>query len=140
MREICAEVAETLDIDCVNGGTAVVIQGPRFSTKAESNWFHSMGWAVVNMTQYPEVVLARELGMCYLNISLVTDWDVWIAGQTGIKTVTAEEVGRVFKENNENLLRLLEEMMPTISEERTCDCAAMLDQAVISPLVLEEEL
>ena len=140
MREICAETAETLGISCVNGGTAVIIQGPRFSTKAESNWFHSMGWAVINMTQYPEVVLARELGMCYLNISLVTDWDVWIAGQTGIKTVTAEEVGRVFKENNENLLRLLEEMLPAISEDRACDCASMLDQAVISPLVLEEEL
>jgi 5'-methylthioadenosine phosphorylase len=57
-------------------GTVVVIQGPRFSTRAESAWFTAEGWHLVNMTQYPEVVLARELELCYLNLSYVTDYDV----------------------------------------------------------------
>ncbi|MDY6796732.1 MAG: S-methyl-5'-thioadenosine phosphorylase [Actinomycetota bacterium] len=139
MRRICQETAEQIGVPCRNGGTAVVVQGPRFSTKAESSWFHSMGWSVVNMTQYPEVVLSRELGMCYLNVSLVTDWDVWIAGQTGIKTVTAEEVGRVFKNNIANVKRLMEAFLPVIARAEPCDSGAILQEAVISPQVLEEE-
>jgi 5'-methylthioadenosine phosphorylase len=138
MRRICAETAGGLDISCRNGGTAVIINGPRFSTRAESKWYHSQGWDVINMTQYPEIVLTRELGMCYLNVSLVTDWDVWIADEEGVKSVTADEVGRVFMENNERMLRLLEEMLPALSAPRSCDCFAMLDEATISPLVIEE--
>jgi 5'-methylthioadenosine phosphorylase len=138
LRGLCAATAGELGIPCRNGGTAVVIQGPRFSTRAESRWYHSMGWHVINMTQYPEVVLARELGMCYLNISLVTDWDVWVADEVGFKTVTAEEVGRVFRENNEKLLQLLEEMVPRLPETRNCSCGDVLREATISPLVLEE--
>ncbi|OFW55445.1 MAG: methylthioadenosine phosphorylase [Candidatus Solincola sediminis] len=138
MREVCANTAEKLGIPYRGGGTAVIINGPRFSTKAESKWYHSMGWDVINMTQYPEVALARELGMCYLNISLVTDWDVWIADEEGVGMVTADEVGRVFKANNDEMMLLLQEMIPGLSVELGCDCAAMLDEAVISPLELEE--
>jgi 5'-methylthioadenosine phosphorylase len=138
MRQVCAATAAKLSISCRNGGTAVVIEGPRFSTRAESKWYHSLGWDVINMTQFPEVVLARELGMCYLNISLVTDWDVWIADEEGAKSVTAEEVGRVFKENNQKLLQLLEEMMPELQSERTCSCSSMLEEATISPLEIQE--
>lgn len=140
LRKLCQKTAEDLGISCRDGGTAAVIEGPRFSTRAESSWFHSMGWSVVNMTQYPEVVLSRELGMCYLNISLVTDWDVWIAGQTGIKTVTAEEVGKVFQENIDNVKRLLESFVPAVEEAEPCGCADILEESIISPLVLEEEL
>ena len=63
-----------------DGGTVVVIEGPRFSTRAESAWFRAMGWDLVNMTAYPEGWLARELGLCYANLSLVTDYDVGVAG------------------------------------------------------------
>ena len=79
-------------------GTVVVIQGPRFSTRAESKWFASQGWEVINMTQYPECYLARELEICYCNISLITDHD---AGTEGVEPVTNDEVVRVFNENNE---------------------------------------
>ena len=79
-------------------GTVVVIQGPRFSTRAESKWFASQGWEVINMTQYPECYLARELEICYCNISLITDHDV---GTEGVEPVTNEEVIRVFNENNQ---------------------------------------
>jgi 5'-methylthioadenosine phosphorylase len=138
MRNICAEAANKMDIQCRNGGTAVIIGGPRFSTKAESKWYHTMGWDVINMTQYPEVVLARELGMCYLNISLVTDWDVWMADEKGAKSVTSDEIGRVFKENNESMLRLLREIVPAISGEHTCACSSALDEATLSPLEIQE--
>jgi 5'-methylthioadenosine phosphorylase len=138
MRQISKATADGLGIECRDGGTAVIINGPRFSTKAESRWYHTQGWDVINMTQYPEVVLAREAGMCYLNISLVTDWDVWIADEEGAKTVTADEVGRVFKENNENLMRLLEEMIPALAADRACSCSSMLDEATLSPLELLE--
>ena len=81
-----------------------MIEGPRFSTRAESAWFASAGWEVINMTQYPEAVLARELELCYANISLITDYDV---GVEGVPPVTHEEVVRVFTENNERLRDLL---------------------------------
>ena len=64
-----------------DGGTMVVINGPRFSTRAESQWFRSMGWHVVNMTGYPEAVLAAELGVPYATIALVTDYDAGVDGQ-----------------------------------------------------------
>ena len=68
----------------MDGGTVVVIQGPRFSTRAESRWFAAAGWDVVNMTQYPECWLARELGLCYANVSLVTDYDVGLEGMPDV--------------------------------------------------------
>ena len=85
---------------CTTAGTVVVIQGPRFSTRAESTWFASAGWEVINMTQYPEAYLARELGICYVTIALITDYDV---GVEGVPPVTHEEVIRVFNENNARL-------------------------------------
>ena len=79
-------------------GTIVVIQGPRFSTRAESKWFSGLGWEVINMTNYPECYLARELEMCYVNISLITDYDVGLEGQAGIEPVSHAEVMKVFAE------------------------------------------
>ncbi|MGF2951491.1 S-methyl-5'-thioadenosine phosphorylase, partial [Mycobacterium sp. THU-M116] len=72
--------------DVVDGGTMVVIQGPRFSTRAESRWFASAGFGLVNMTGYPESVLARELEICYATIALVTDLDAGIESGDGVKT------------------------------------------------------
>ncbi len=70
LRKIVIKAAKELQINCHEKGTVVVIQGPRFSTKAESNWYSRQGWEVINMTQYPEVTLARELEICFVNISL----------------------------------------------------------------------
>ncbi len=74
----------------VRGGTVVVIQGPRFSTRAESRWFAASGFDVVNMTQYPECWLARELELCYANIALVTDYDVGLEGMPHVEPVSAD--------------------------------------------------
>ena len=108
-------------------GTVVVIQGPRFSTRAESRWFSAAGWDVVNMTQYPEVVLARELGICYSGIALVTDYDVGLEGVEGIEPVTMDVIFRVLAENVERVRRLLARVIPAIPAERSCACGQALD-------------
>jgi 5'-methylthioadenosine phosphorylase len=82
--------------DVLDGGTMVVINGPRFSTRAESRWFRSMGWEVVNMTGYPEAVLAAELGIRYASIALVTDYD---AGVDGHEPVTMDAVFAMMRSN-----------------------------------------
>lgn len=139
LRALAAGVAEEMGITCHPDGTAVIIQGPRFSTRAESRWFIQAGWSVINMTQYPEVVLARELGICFLNVSLVTDWDAGLAGQPGVRAVTADEVTRVFEQNIEEIRDFLSRMIPAIPEERGCACRDSLRGAVFSPSELVED-
>lgn len=101
LRKLAVETIREHGIPCHDGGTVVVIQGPRFSTKAESRWFTSMGWQVINMTQYPEAYLCRELGMAVVNISLITDYDSGIVADTA--AVTAHDVLEVFKSNSEKI-------------------------------------
>lgn len=116
LRKLAIDTAKTQRIPVHETGTVVVIQGPRFSTRAESKWYSRNGWHVINMTQYPEVVLARELGMCYVNISLVTDYDAGCVDLPGVQPVQAEEVVRVLKANNDRVRKLIIEMisrMPT---------------------------
>jgi len=131
LRGIAVDTAGELGIPVHGRGTVVVIQGPRFSTRAESRFFSSMGWEVINMTQYPECVLARELGICYVNISLITDYDVGLEGRPDIKPVTHTEVLRVFQENNERVRELIFKMISKIREERGCECGHALDTARI---------
>jgi 5'-methylthioadenosine phosphorylase len=104
----------------------VVIEGPRFSTRAESRWYASIGGAVVNMTGHPEAVLARELGLCYAAIALVTDLDAGVEGDQG---VTHEEVFRVFAENTDRVREILLDAvtrLPT-TDARPCACGHALD-------------
>ncbi|MFF5084146.1 S-methyl-5'-thioadenosine phosphorylase [Actinoplanes sp. NPDC000266] len=108
----------------VDGGTMVVVEGPRFSTRAESRWFTAIGGTIVNMTGHPEAVLARELGLCYTSIALVTDLDAGVEGDHG---VTQEEVFRVFAENTERLRDVLLDAVTKLPERRTCPCASALD-------------
>ncbi|MDP3998633.1 MAG: S-methyl-5'-thioadenosine phosphorylase [bacterium] len=107
-------------------GTVVVIGGPRFSTAAESLWFSKMGWDVVNMTQYPEVTLARELEMCYTAIALVTDYDAGISSKEKIPPVSVAEFTKVFQKNNEKAKELLYVMIKNWPRERTCECGKAL--------------
>src|SRR5436190_716993 len=90
-------------------GTVVVIQGPRFSTKAESKWFSDAGWEVINMTQYPEAWLCRELGIAVVNISLITDYDAGV--HEGTEAVDARSVLEVFAQNAERIQRVVLEMV-----------------------------
>ena len=104
----------------------MTIQGPRFSTRAESRWFQELGWDVINMTAYPEGFLARELELCYANISMVTDHDV---GVEGTEPVSHEQVIRVFNENNERLRELLFAVIPKIGPQPEDVCATALQGA-----------
>jgi 5'-methylthioadenosine phosphorylase len=127
MRAVAIDAGRELGLPLRERGTVVVIQGPRFSTRAESKSFAGHGWEIINMTQSPEAVLARELEICYANISLVTDYDVGVEGE--IPEVTNDEVVRVFAENNERLRELLFRAIPALPEERDCPCATALTGA-----------
>jgi 5'-methylthioadenosine phosphorylase len=122
LRKLAVEKARMLGITVHETGTVVVIQGPRFSTRSESKWFGSQGWEVINMTQYPECVLARELGMCFVNISLITDYDVGVEGDPDLAAVTHEAVIEVFNRNNDKLRALLHELIAAIPETPGCKC------------------
>jgi len=114
-------------------GTVVVIEGPRFSTISESKWFTSMGWEVINMTQYPEVVLARELEMCFLNISVVTDYDVGVVSEGSVEPVSHEMVTKIFNENLEKLKTLIINIIKDIPDKREkCKCGETLKGARVS--------
>jgi 5'-methylthioadenosine phosphorylase len=132
MRRIAVEAAERLGLKFHGSGTVVVVQGPRFSTRAESALFRKQGWDVINMTQYPEVILAREMELCYLNISLVTDYDVGLEGDPSAKPVSQAEVVRVFDRNLGNLRSLVVEIMKALPEERGCGCGSALEHARLS--------
>jgi 5'-methylthioadenosine phosphorylase len=128
LRRILVETARELGIRARDGGTVVVIQGPRFSTRAESRWFQAAGWDTINMTAYPEGYLARELELCYANISMVTDHDV---GVEGTEPVSHAEVVRVFGENNEKLRELLFAAIPKIGPQPADVCSTALRGARI---------
>jgi 5'-methylthioadenosine phosphorylase len=129
LRKLASKAASKLKLPYHYGGTVVVIQGPRFSTRAESRFFRKQGWDVINMTQYPEVVLARELEMCYLNISVVTDYDSGLEGDPKVKPVSHEQVIKAFNDNIENLRTLITEIIETIPEKRSCTCGTALEHA-----------
>jgi 5'-methylthioadenosine phosphorylase len=126
--ELSRILVEAGDERVVSGGTVVVIQGPRFSTRAESRWFAQVGFDVVNMTQYPEAWLARELGLCYANVSLVTDYDV---GLEGMKPVSADQAFEVFAANLDRLRALLFRAVPRIGPQPDDVCASALDSAIV---------
>jgi 5'-methylthioadenosine phosphorylase len=128
LRGILVATARELGIPVVDGGTVVVVQGPRFSTRAESRWFQQSGFDVINMTAYPEAILARELELCYATIAMVTDHDV---GVEGTEPVSAERVGEVFAQNNERLRELLLAVIPRIGEQPHDVCATALASARI---------
>lgn len=113
--------------DAVDGGTMVVIEGPRFSTRAESRWYADQGWSLVNMTGHPEAVLARELALCYGPIALVTDMDAGIAGSDE-PAVSQAQVFAEFARNIDRLRTLLTDVVATLpAEQAGCGCAGSLN-------------
>jgi 5'-methylthioadenosine phosphorylase len=133
--ELCSlanEVCRSQGIVSHDRGTVVVIQGPRFSTRSESRWFSRMGWEVINMTQYPEVALALELEICYLNISLITDYDAGLEGREDVTPVSVESVIKVFNENNHRVRQVIRDLIPLIPTSRECPCATALQGAVVN--------
>ncbi|MGC5343601.1 S-methyl-5'-thioadenosine phosphorylase [Streptomyces sp. AM 4-1-1] len=125
-RRAALDAARAHAWEPVDGGTLVVVEGPRFSSRAESRWHAAMGWSVVGMTGHPEAVLARELGLCYTTMTLVTDLD---AGAEAGEGVSHEEVLKVFAANVDRLRTVLFDAvagLPT-SASRDCACSHALD-------------
>lgn len=122
LRALAIEAGKQTGITVHDGGTVVVIDGPRFSTRAESQWFREMGWHVVNMTQYPEAALARELGICYASIALITDYDTGVEGLDGVEPVTMEEVFTFLETNVDRVRELLFAALAAVPVEPDWDC------------------
>jgi 5'-methylthioadenosine phosphorylase len=131
LQELAVAAGRERGVTVHDRGTVVVIQGPRFSSRAESRWFSAMGWEVVNMTQYPEVVLARELELCYVCLALITDYDVGLEGRPDVEPVSVADVERVLASNNEQVKALILGMIPRIPLERSCPCPAAMRHAVL---------
>jgi 5'-methylthioadenosine phosphorylase len=129
LRPVATEAARGAGMRVHDSGSVVVIQGPRFSTRAESRWYSSSGFEVINMTQYPEAYLARELEMCYVNLSVITDYDVAVEG----REVTMVDAMRVFGENLDKLRGALLAMVPRVPASRACPCATALDGTPLRP-------
>ena len=122
LRKLAVDTAKELEIKVHDGGTVVVINGPRFSTKAESAFFTRQGWQVINMTAFPEAYLVKELDMCPLNISLITDYDAGLVGD--VPPVSHDAVLKVFDSNIEHLKSLLFKMIEKIPfDTNNCECA-----------------
>ncbi len=135
LRRLATTTGAAAGLTMHPNGTMVVIEGPRFSTRAESAFHSSQGWDAVSMTQYPEVTLARELQMCFSGIALITDYD---SGIDEIAPVSAAEVVRVFGESNERLRRLLVSLIVQIPKDRGCECGNSLAGATLSNQQPEE--
>jgi len=129
LRNQATKAAKKLKLRIHSQGTVVVISGPRFSTAAESLWFTKMGWDVVNMTQYPEVTLARELQICYCALAFPTDYDSGLVLAGKIRPVSAREVAEVFGKNIDKAKSLILEMVKNWPREGGCECQRALGDA-----------
>ena len=127
------EAASGLDIETVRGGTYVVIDGPQFSSRAESELYRKWGANVIGMTNMPEAKLAREAEMCYATVAMVTDYDCWHPGHDD---VTVEAVIAVLQENAAHARALVEAVVPLLGGRRSAcaaGCHTTLDAALITP-------
>lgn len=115
LRRVLIKAGRAVGATVHDGGTVVVINGPRFSTRAESAWHRSAGWHVVNMTQYPEAALAREAGLAFGGIALVTDYDTGVDADPAVEPVTQEAVFEVFQHNVHRIRELLLAALPDLA-------------------------
>lgn len=132
-RDIIIDAAQRLGISVKDSGTVVTIEGPRFSSRAESNLFRAWGCDLVNMTLVPEVVLAKEAGLCYAAIAIATDYDCW--RECGEK-VSVPEVMAMFKKNVEKITSLIVETVPSIAKEDWTQTITELRETVNQSIML----
>ncbi len=123
LRQKILEIAGKKNTTIVPKGTVAVIQGPRFSTAAESKWLSANGWDVVNMTQYPECYFARELGLCYAAIAAVTDYDVGLQENLTISAGNMDAVLEIFRANIQKTKSFLLNFVESSVPELSCKCA-----------------
>lgn len=131
LGELAVQVVREHGITVHERGTIVVINGPRFSTKAESSWFASQGWEAIGMTQYPEAYLALEQAIAVVNISLITDYDCALFANGDIQPVTAKEVLQVFQRNSQRIKEVVLDLVRRIPLDLDSPCHHVLDHARI---------
>ena len=132
----CPEVAGTIGQSCEDngvvgksGGTYVCMEGPQFSTKAESNLYRSWGADVIGMTNLQEAKLAREAEICYATMAMVTDYDCWHEGHDA---VTVEQIVKALNTNAENAARVVKQAVKLMPKERGCKCGSALEFAILT--------
>lgn len=123
IRSIIVRELKAINVPCQAKGNVVVIQGPRFSTIAESKMYALWGGDIVNMTQYPECYFARELGLCYATIATVTDYDVGVPSAISMQPRSMEKVLAIFHRNTTQTVELLGKLALCSEELITCNCA-----------------
>lgn len=131
-RKILIEAAKELNLSHHTSGTNVVVEGPRFSSKAESKMFQLWGGDIINMTAVPEVVLANEAGLCYAAIAMVTDYDCW---RDDHEPVSVESVMAIFKSNVANVKKLLLAAIPRIASKEWTDITKERQAAVTNNIL-----
>ena len=127
LRELLVKASRELGLSFHPQGTIVTIEGPRFSTKAESHMFRGWNADVINMSTVPEVILAREVGICYQSIAMATDYDCWREGE---EPVTWEIVMKVMEQNADNVKKLLLAVVPQI-DFYECGCRGMTSEVKV---------
>ena len=133
---ICPQLAQAVDGACKKagvigkrGGTYVCMEGPQFSTKAESNVYRSWGMDVIGMTNLQEAKLAREAEICYVTVAMVTDYDCWHPHHD---SVTVDQIVAVLLKNAENATRVVRETVSAMPKERSCKCGSALAHAILT--------
>jgi 5'-methylthioadenosine phosphorylase len=133
---VCTTVAETITAACKaeavtvkSGGTYVCMEGPQFSTRAESNLYRSWGADVIGMTNLQEAKLAREAEICYATAAMVTDYDCWHPGHDD---VTVDQIVAVLNQNAANACRVIKSAVAAMPSERKCGCASALQYAILT--------
>ena len=132
MKNVLLKASNNIKIDVVEDGTYLAMEGPQFSTLAESNIYRSWGCDVIGMTNMPEAKLAREAEICYATVAMVTDYDCWHPNH---ETVSVSEIIRVLSENSMNAKNLLKNTIPLLSQEdedHNCTCNEALENAIIT--------
>ena len=133
---VCGEIGATLlaacndkDVTAHQGGTYVCMEGPQFSTRAESNLYRSWGADIVGMTNLQEAKLAREAEICYGTLAMVTDYDCWHPGHD---SVTTEQIVSVLNKNNATALKVMDAAVAALPAKRNCHCQSALKDAIIT--------
>lgn len=128
LRRVLVEASREIRVPVHDGGTFVIIEGPTFSTKAESKVFRDLGFSIVGMTNLPEAKLAREAEICFATVGLVTDYDVWREGEE----VTVDRVIANLTANVSNVKRLIKTVLPKLPSTRICACGESLKHALMT--------
>ena len=133
---ICPELAKVAEQACAkagvkakHGGTYLCMEGPQFSTKAESNLYRSWGMDIIGMTKLQEAKLAREAEICYVTIAMVTDYDCWHPHHD---SVTVDQIVAVLLKNAENACKVVKESVAAMPKSRSCKCGSALSHAIIT--------